>query len=67
MRDINRIDGLYEAFKNAHKQVADLRFGQLMSNFFGWCYQTGRCSDIFFPEDDKWEQWIKEYINDKKE
>lgn len=57
MRNPDRLDSLYDTFHKIHKEkFPDLRFGQLMSNFLGWCVSSGRCSDIFFPEDNKWEQ-----------
>ena len=63
MRNPNRLDSLYDTFHKIHKEkFPDLRFGQLMSNFLGWCVSSGRCSDIFFPEDGKWKQWIVEYV-----
>lgn len=63
MRNPDRLDNLYDIFHKIHKEYfPDWRFGQLMSNFFGWCTSTGRCGDIFFPEDDQWEQWIVEYV-----
>lgn len=66
MRDPKRLDNLYEVFKIAHSKYPDLRFGQFFSNFFGWCLSNGKCSDIFFPEDDKWIEWIKEYTGIKE-
>lgn len=62
MRDPNRLDDLYSTFHDVHKEYfPDIRFGQLMSNFFTWCYNEKECSDIFFPEDSKWKAWIVEY------
>lgn len=66
MRNPDRLDKLYETLHNIHKnELPDWRFGQLMSNFLGWCISTKRCSDIFFPEDNEWEAWIKEYVGVK--
>lgn len=65
MRNPDRLDSLYETFKEVHKKsFSDLRMGQLFSNFYGWCLANKKCHDIFFPEDDKWELWIKEYANE---
>lgn len=65
MRDSNRLDNLYKVLHEVHKKsFPDWRFGQLISNWMGWCVSKGKCSDIFFPEDNKWEQWIKEYANE---
>lgn len=62
MRDPDRLDNLYEAMLKVHKEkFSDWRFGQFMSNFLSWCIGTGRCPNILFQEDDKWEQWVEEY------
>lgn len=62
MRNPNRLDSFYETLKEVHKDsFPDWRFGQLMSNFLGWCVSSGKCGDIWFPEEDKWEEWIREY------
>lgn len=64
-RSVIRLDSLYDTFKEVHKKAfPDWRFGQLISNFMSWCVSNKKCGDIFFPEDDKWELWIKEYAND---
>ena len=67
MRNPNRLDSLYDTLKETHKtEFPDWRFGQLMSNFLGWCLGKGKCQDIFFPEDASWETWFKEYVSDMK-
>lgn len=66
MRNTDRLDSLYETLHRIHKEsFPDWRFGQLISNWMGWCIETKKCSDIFFPEDNKWETWIKEYAERK--
>ena len=67
MRDPNRLDSLYDELKKMHKRLPDQRFGQLMSNFLGWAVSTGKCSDIWFPEDNKWAEWFKEYAKEMGE
>lgn len=65
MRNPDRLDNLYNTLHDVHKKyIPDWRFGQFMNNFLGWCVSTKRCSDIFFPEDNKWIEWINEYINE---
>jgi hypothetical protein len=62
MRDPNRLDGFYDEMKEIHKRYApDLRFGQLMSNFFGWLMAENGV-DLFFPEEDKMLLYFKEYM-----
>ncbi len=62
MRDPNRLDGFYDEMKEIHKrQASDLRFGQLMSNFFGWL-MAEKGVDLFFPEEDKMLLYFKEYM-----
>ena len=66
MRDPNRLDSFYDEFKKIHKEnFPDQRFGQLISNFFGWVISEGKCHDIFFPEDDKWIEWLEEYAGER--
>lgn len=65
MRNPKRLDGFYETLKEAHKNnVPDWRFGQLMVNLVKWLYDTKKCGDIFFVEDDKMEGYIKEFLQD---
>ena len=67
-RKAERLDSLYDTLHTIHKKYfTDWRFGQFISNFMNWCIQTQRCGDIFFPEDNKWELWIKEYVNEMYE
>jgi len=57
MRNPNRIDEIIEALRDCWKQYPDLRLGQLIYNL----NKSGN-RDVFFPEDDKWLQWIREEI-----
>lgn len=57
MRDPNRIDVIIEALRDCWKQYPDQRLGQLIYNLNK---STNR--DVFFPEDDKWLEWIEEGI-----
>lgn len=63
MRDLSRIDTVTAALNEMWKTypLGDMRFGQLMSNFLGWCVSEKKCSDIWFPEEDKWIEWMQEY------
>ena len=64
MRDPNRLDNFYMTLCKIHKEsFPDLRFGQLMSNFFGWLASTKQV-DLFFPEEDKMLEYLKEYIKE---
>ena len=61
MRDIKRLDKFYDELKDIHKKsFPDWRFGQLCSNFFGWLVSEKKV-DLFFPEEDKMIEYIKEY------
>ena len=66
MRNPQRLDSFYDTIKELHKKhFPDWRFGQLMSNFFGWLYEVkGR--DLFFPEEDEMEQHFKDYCEEQK-
>ena len=66
MRDPNRLDNFYEEFKNIHrKHFPDWRFGQLISNFFGWIVSTKE-RDIFFPEEKEMLKLFQEYVDSFK-
>lgn len=62
MRNPDRLDEIYETLFKIHKEkFPDMRFGQFMSNFLGCVVGNGKCHDVFFPEDDKWLEWVKEF------
>ena len=61
MRNPNRLDNFYFQLREIHKtKFPDWRFGQLMSNFFGWL-MTEKGIDLFFPEEDKMLEYFKEF------
>ena len=61
MRDPDRLDTFYATIRNIHRTTfPDWRFGQLMSNFFGWLYETKKI-DLFFPEEDEMLKYFKEF------
>ena len=61
MRNTERLDNFYEELKSIHKRnFPDWRFGQLCSNFFGWL-ATVKKVDLFFPEEDKVLEYLREY------
>ena len=63
MRNPNRLDDFYNELKRIHKKsFPDMRFGQLMSNFFGWLYSEKK-TDCFFPEEDGMIEHLREYAN----
>jgi len=65
MRDPKRLDSFYDELKRIHKEkVPDWRFGQLMSNFFGWLHSVKKV-DLFFPEENKMLEYLKEYFGTK--
>lgn len=64
MRDPKRIDEFCEELKNMWHQVPDWRFGQLMSNALGEVYMKEN-RDIFFIEDDKMLEDLKEIFTTK--
>ena len=63
MRDINRLDNLYNTLKELHKQIPDWRFGQFVMNFISW-YMIKYKRDIFYVEDDKIISLFKEFFNE---
>ena len=65
MRDPNRLDAFYEEMKELHKKyMSDWRFGQLMSNFFGWL-MAEKGVDLFFPEEDKMIGYFREFVGEE--
>ena len=63
MRDPDRLDKLYEELKVIHKErLPDMRFGQMIYNFFKWYISTKK-SDYFFLEDDKFVDTFEEFVN----
>ena len=62
MRNPDRLNDFYDQFRDIHKEYfPDWRFGQLISNFFGWLYSEKKI-DCFFPEEDKMLGYLKEYV-----
>lgn len=64
MRDPKRIDEFCEELKKIWHQVPDWRFGQLIVNALGEI-QTKEKRDVFFVEDDKMLEELKELFATK--
>ena len=63
MRNPNRLYDFYDEMRDIHmKSFPDWRFGQLMSNFFGWLMSEKK-KDLFFPEEDEMIKYFREYAN----
>jgi len=61
MRDKERLNNFYDIMRILHKNTfPDWRFGQLISNFFGWIYQEKK-RDIFFIEEKEMLEYFEEY------
>ena len=61
MRDPKRLDKFYDEFKAIHQEsFSDWRFGQLISNFFGWIISEKKI-DIWFPEEDRMLELFREF------
>jgi len=58
MRDEKRIPKIIKLLEEAWTLVPDWRLGQLISNLVG----SGR-QDVFHPEDDQWEEYLKAFID----
>ena len=66
MRDPTRLNKFYSEMRRIHQQYfPDWRFGQLMSNFFGWAWNEKE-TDPFFPEEDRMLQLLIEYAGETK-
>jgi len=67
VRNPERLDKFYEEMAKIHKDYfSDWRFGQLCSNFFGWLYQVHKV-DLFFPEESRMLEYLKEYAESTRE
>lgn len=60
MREINRIPNFLKELENFWKEVPDMRFGQFIDNFFTFVLEKEKI-DIFFIEDDRMLELLKEY------
>lgn len=61
MRNPDRLNNFYDDFRRIHKKYfPDFRFGQLISNFFGWLY-TEKKIDCWFPEEAQMIDYFREY------
>lgn len=66
MRNPDRLDSFYDELKKIHKEYfQDWRFGQLCSNFFSWLASEKKV-DLFFPEEDKMIEYIREFAGIKQ-
>ena len=64
MRDPKRIYRTTSAIANAWADLPDWRFGQLMYNFKAHMDKQG--IDIFFLEEDRFVEYLREYVNQFK-
>ena len=61
MRDKERLNNFYDIMRILDKNTfPDLRFGQLMSNFFGWL-MSEKGKDLFYVEEDAMIKYFEEY------
>lgn len=61
MRDVNRLYKIYDVLFESHKKIPDIRFMQLMSNFFDW-HKIQYGTDGFYVEDDEFIIRFKKYM-----
>lgn len=67
MRDPKRLNDFYVRLRKLHANYfPDWRFGQFMSNFFGWLYSEKQI-DCFFPEEDKMIKYIEQYCKENSQ
>ena len=65
MRDINRLGVFYNELMRIHKEnFPDWRFGQLVNNLERWLQANKGIVDIFYIEEDKMLQYLKEFVGD---
>ena len=60
MRDSKRLDSFYDKLKELHKQIPDIRFGQLICNL-----QRSEGNDLFYYEEDRLLKAIEKHIHER--
>ena len=65
MRDIKRLDKIYQTLLECHKELPDWRTGQLFMNFMSWYYNTYH-QDCFYVEDERFIKRFKKFIKEMK-
>lgn len=63
MRDINRLDKIYNKILTYHKEFPDIRFMQFMINFFTW-YKFKYGNDGYYIEDNIFILRLEEFMKD---
>lgn len=69
MRDVNRLYGFYNELMKIHMEnFPDWRFGQLINNLERWLQINNKIpwNDIFYVEEDKMLEYLKEFVKDIK-
>jgi len=62
MRDVNRLSNFYSQLFLLHRDIPDMRFGQLMYSFIRWAEMENK--DVFYLEEDEFLKIYTEFIND---
>ena len=62
MRDVNRLSNFYSQLSLLHRDIPDMRFGQLMYSFIRWAEMENK--DVFYLEEDDFLKLYTEFIND---
>ena len=63
MRDKKRLEDVYETLRAYHEEIPDIRFLQLMMDFFSWHYQNFN-TDGFYVEDEDFLTRFKMFMKD---
>ena len=63
MRDVKRLDKVYQTMLEGHCKLPDWRTGQLLLNFLSWHYNKFR-TDGFYIEDDIFIERFNQFIKD---
>ena len=63
MRDKKRLEDVYETLRAYHEAIPDIRFLQLMMDFFSWHYQNFN-TDGFYVEDEDFLTRFKMFMKD---
>ena len=62
MRNVNRLFNFYSQLSLLHRDIPDMRFGQLMYSFIRWAEMENK--DVFYLEEDEFLKLYTKFIND---
>ncbi len=62
MRNPERLFDFYSKLALYHRDIPDMRFGQLMYSFLRWCEMKNK--NVFYLEEDDFIKLYRKFLND---